>query len=197
MDTTRKLEEAEYFLGTLIKTKDTPEVFQFYLSAFLSAWRSVLDIMLYDFAEYYSLGFTRENFLDDRCFKAVAAALANEDALRCIEWWRRKQGRLQQNTLWRKRSINVHRGYPTVIATTFYLSGSGGTSMTFTPPPDVIGNVDVSEDAIPTTTAESETREEVRFSDFPDNDVVGMCTQALNVMKEIVAEAERLFGIEL
>lgn len=133
MDTRNKLEETQYFLDELIKTKNDTKLFHFNLSAFLSVWRSVLDIMLYDFAEYYSIGFTRQDIITHQTFKAVASALKHNNALKFIDWWREKQGELMQNPLWAKRRLIIHRGYPTITATfTFYVSGSGGTSITVT-----------------------------------------------------------------
>jgi hypothetical protein len=43
---------------------DNEDEFHFILSAFLSAWRSVLDVMLYDFADHYKIGLSR----DDKMF---------------------------------------------------------------------------------------------------------------------------------
>jgi hypothetical protein len=44
------------------------------MSAYLYAWRSILDVMLYDFSEFYSLGFTRDDWLDyDKFLKAAKA----------------------------------------------------------------------------------------------------------------------------
>jgi len=50
-----KLEEARYFLEQFGKTITKPKKNRFYLSAFLHAWRSVIDIMLYDFAKYFGV----------------------------------------------------------------------------------------------------------------------------------------------
>ena len=41
----------EKFRGTITEPKKN----RFYLSAFLAAWRSVIDFILYDFAECYGL----------------------------------------------------------------------------------------------------------------------------------------------
>jgi len=49
-----KLAEAEYFLRQLENSQDDKKGFDFNLSAFVVAWRSVIDIMLYDFAEKFS-----------------------------------------------------------------------------------------------------------------------------------------------
>jgi hypothetical protein len=113
MLTRKKLEEARYFSKRLSGAKDDDE-FHFNLSAFLNAWRSILDVMLYDLAEHYALGFSRDEELNDKEFTAVATALKNDDALKFIEWWRKKQGVLRNNPLWVKRNIMFHRGYPKI-----------------------------------------------------------------------------------
>ena len=196
MDTRSKLEEAKYFLDAFVKTKDDLKVFSFNLSAFLSAWRSVLDVMLYDFAEHYSIGFTRQDVITDQYFKAVSEALKHNDALKFIEWWRKKQGILKQNPLWAKRILIVHRGYPTITSThTFYVSGSGGTSITTTPPGFMY--VEPSEGVIPVTTQQPSSKVEVQFSDFPDIEVMDMCAQAFHEMEKVVEEAEATFNVKL
>lgn len=86
MDTRNKLKEGKYFLDALIQTQDEPELCDYYLSAFLSAWRSVLDVMLYDFAEHYSLGITIEDYMTPHGFWLVSKALKNTQALGFYKW---------------------------------------------------------------------------------------------------------------
>jgi hypothetical protein len=43
--------------------------------------------MLYDFAEYFSLGFTREVEMNDKKFCAVAKPLNRNEAVDFIKWW--------------------------------------------------------------------------------------------------------------
>ena len=208
MHTRSKLEEAGYFLEVLTKTKDDLKPFYFNLSAFLNAWRSVLDVMLYDFAEYYSLGFTREDLMTDQCFMAVAKALKHREALGFIKWWRQKQGDLKQNPLWGKRILIVHRGYPTVSSTKiFYVSGSGGTSITTTPPIYASEwSVDFTEGAVSTSTTTTATTTTTMpegeittnyFSDFTDRTVTDMCIKTFREMEAIVNEAEKEFEVKL
>ena len=210
MDTRSKLEEAKYFLDALVKTKDDPKLLYFNLSAFLSAWRSVLDVMLYDFAEHYSIGFTRQDVITDQNFKAVAQALKHRDALHFIDWWRKKQGKLKENPLWGKRILIVHRGYPTISSThTFYVSGSGGTSITTTQPPphwifpatsepvELVSGEVISPEIISPTTQQPSSEIEVRFSDFPNIEVTDMCTQAFHEMEKIVQQAQAIFHVRL
>ena len=106
MHTRNKILEADFFLEKLQQTPDDPD-FTFYLSAFLSAWRSVLDIMLYDFAEHFSLGITRDDKINEQNFIFVAKTFGNHSAVEFIRWWRGNQGVLINNPLWRKRSTRA------------------------------------------------------------------------------------------
>jgi hypothetical protein len=193
MDTKTKLEEAKFFLDALTETQAEMEKFNYNLSAFLNAWRSVLDVMLYDFVERYPLGLTREDKVTDRDFWVAANARNLEEALRFIEWWRRKQGVLKNNPLWENRIITTHRGYPEVAQYRVYATGSGGNSTT------ISGNFAVSTEiphqgAIPTAFTPTP---DPRFVDFPNQSIVGLCTRAVNEMEGIVQEAEREFNARL
>ncbi len=105
-----KLEEAKHFLDLLDKTPAESQVFDYYLSAYLSAWRSVLDVMLFDFAQSYSLGFNREDRLDESGFMIAARALKRDKALRFLKWWKAQSNRVSRNPLYRVRNMIVHRG---------------------------------------------------------------------------------------
>jgi hypothetical protein len=193
MDTRTKLKEAKFFLDALMETRDELEKFNYNLSAFLNSWRSVLDVMLYDFVEKYSLGLTRDDKVTDRDFWVAANAQNLMDALRLIEWWRKKQGVLKHNPLWEKRIITTHRGYPEMIQDRFYVTGSGANSTTISG--DVVTSSEVPhEEAIPITPA---TSPEPRFVDFPNQSVIDLCTLAFNEMEGIVQEVEREFHVRL
>mgnify|MGYP000504064673 CR=1 FL=1 len=193
MDTRRKLNEAKYFLEALKRTQVDSEIY-YILSAFLNAWRSCLDIMLYDFNEYYSMGFTIDDEIKDAYFAAVAKALKKDDALKFIKWWREKQGILKNNPLWKKRILIVHRGYPPIRSYKIYVSGSGGTSSTisgYIEPAEIVSGESVSPGSISIQSGE------FYFSDSPNQSIIDLCTQAYDEMKSIIEEAEKTFGIKL
>ena len=131
--TRAKLAEAKFFLDRLQGAATDFDPFYYNLSAFLSAWRSTLDIMLYDFVEIFPLGFTREDAITKRDFKVAARAAQNSEAERFITWWDNQQSVLGSTPLWKKRNLNVHRG-PVGLARppqfTVLVTGSGGTSST-------------------------------------------------------------------
>lgn len=116
----RKLDEAAYFLGVLRRFEKTGymwkstkrDAFHHNLGAFIVAWRSVVDVMLSDMAETYSLGFGPRDRITDTTFEAAAKALRSNDALRFLRWWRQQVRRLRKNPLYRRRDMIVHRGTP-------------------------------------------------------------------------------------
>jgi hypothetical protein len=92
------------------------ELFSFNFSAFLSAWKGVPEVLLYDFAERFGIGFTREDYMSDKEF-GIAANLWNRqmgesDASDFVKWWRKERDRLYStHKVSGKRDILIHRGY--------------------------------------------------------------------------------------
>jgi len=119
--TGNKLNEARYFLEQFRETVLKPKISRFYLSAFLSAWRSFIDIMLYDFAEYYGL----YNFKDQdaRVHKKFSSLIDFADyisktarnqkknqAVEFIEWWFGKLLEVYNTELSEMRNQVTHIG---------------------------------------------------------------------------------------
>jgi hypothetical protein len=175
MDTGKKLREAEYFLEALLQTNfNKRDEFHYNLSAFLSAWRSILDVMLYDFAELFKIGLTRENRISDYDFALVARATRNTRALKFIKWWRKKVSSLSNNKLWHMRPVIVHRGYPEM------------RERVYTHFPVIVPS-------------DRSNSDETQTSEFriTESEILEMCQNGLDSMKEIVKEAERTFGYTL
>ncbi len=189
MQTRRKLREACYFCERLSQAKNDDE-FYFNLSAFLNAWRGILDVMLYDLAEHYSLGFSREDLMSEMEFGAVANALKKNDAVKFIKWWRHKQGDLRKNPLWSERNITFHRGYPKISEYRIFVSPSGGTSVTITPYFKRVTYAPVSMNPPKDTS-------NYFFSSREDKTVILYCYESLNEIDRIIAEAENVFAVKL
>jgi len=126
MGTRQKLKEVEYFLEKLLVTdpEKSTELFQFNVSAFLSAWRSVLDIMLYDFALHYFPSLSLDDKIMPEGFKIASKAQNHEEALRFINWWDKKFNSLKNNPLNKRRIMAVHRGYPQIGIPVFVSTAS-------------------------------------------------------------------------
>lgn len=195
MDTRFKLEEARYFLEKLIETKDDPKLSYFYLSAFLSAWRSVLDVVLCDLVKHYPLGLDGKSELKitDRDFWVAANALNHTEALRFIGWWRQKADIVRKHPLSKERNKIVHKEYPpriVYVPSTF----SSGTGLIVSESGEVAGlSGAFPEGAIPVTIAVApSTTIEIKFLDILD-----MCKKGFALMESIVKEAEKEFNIQL
>ena len=188
MDTRNKLKEVQYFLEALVQTQNSPEQFYYNLSAFLSAWRSVLDVMLYDFVEHYRIGLTREDRMSPNDFELAARILNKKDALRFIRWWRQKLGVLSLNPLWNMRHVIVHRGYPE-ITYRIYAPDTLSSGSIVISSGEVIS---LSNGAFPTMTPVSGRTFEARFPE-----VLEKCKDAFSQMENIVHEAEKEFSIQL
>lgn len=205
MDTRKKLREAAYHLDALRKNQANDEPFEFEMSAYLYAWRSILDVMLYDFSEFYSLGFTRNDWLDFDRFLKAAKAKKCRDAEGFICWWFGKQKVLESNQLWTERNVYAHRGYSGMKGAqtkVFYLIGSGGASGTilpFLPGSETIAGS--SGGAIPTTSQAIhqvlEPPKRWEFINIPGEDAIAVCEKALDEMSKIVGEAEKEFKVKL
>lgn len=187
MDTRKKLKEAEYFLNALSSTGNKDE-FHYTLSAFLSAWRSVLDIMLYDFAEHYNIGLTRKDKMYAHDFWIVVHVQKHAQALQFFNWWNKKRDELSENKLWKMRPEIVHRGYPE-IRHKIYVPDTISSGFV-----DIVTDVQVggvSGGAFATTDFSSE------FFEVNVSDVIEMCKEGFDLMVSIVNEAEERFGIPL
>lgn len=180
--------------------------------------------MLYDFDEFFKLGFTREVEMNDKEFCAVAKTIGNAEALRFVRWWRQKQGMLKNSPLWEERIISFHRGGTNIQSYSVVVSGSGGNSSTIYGPVTTVPipagsslNALVPQivrgEAIPTAhgqisiTAQGQVTIAVLgqarvapawyFTDFPDKTVIEICTAAYAEWEQIVQEAEREFHVHL
>jgi len=198
MDTIRKLDEAKYLLDLLSYYQKDETKFSYNLNAFLSSWRSVLDIMLYDFAEHYSLGFTREVEMNDKEFYAVAQVLKRTEAVKFIKWWRQKQGILRNEPLWRKRDISFHRGSLGIIYH-YYGYGTGSSSGTISYmtalSPHVSSNMGGA--VSPHTVSTSVGIPFWSFLDFQNENLIDKCKEGYAKLEEIVHEAETIFSVSL
>ena len=190
------------------------EEFYFNLSAFLNAWRSILDVMMYDFNDFFALGFSREDEITEKEFGAVANALKNIQATEFIEWWRKKQGLLRNNKLWSKRNVSFHRGYPPLSEKIYniYVGNSGWTSGTLSsywqpiiypslflpdsPEYSTVGPMPPT-GPIPVRTINPHDFYFTELSELSDKPVIKYCDEALKIIEGIVEEAEKKFSVKL
>jgi len=194
-----KLAEARYFLDQLKDLKNKPDEFMHNLSAFLSAWRSVLDVLLYDYAEKY-FGWSREDKLNQRDFEVAAKASGIRDARNFIQWYKKQIQLLSGNPLAKKRVVIVHRGRPKVTKTyrlylveTIAMQESIALELLKQKLP---GAAIIAE---PSFGDESKRPDfvarltDVFFEDYKSKEIGKVCEEAYELVKEIVEEAEKTF----
>jgi hypothetical protein len=207
MQAEEKLEEARYFLRLLNATPQDiahEREFMHLVSAFLSSWRSVLDVMLYDYSDKYHFGFSRDEAISIRDFGIAARVTNNSQALQFLTWFKEQTGTLSNNPLSTKRNIIVHRGYPTINRVyAVYISGSmtissSSTVQSANQPAVGSGAIPPTAgapcgSATPTTTPTTVVAD-IRFMDCQNQSVLSYCTQALTQMETIVNSAIQQFG---
>jgi len=205
MEAEKKIREAEYFLNQLNNIPQDSDEFIYNLSAFLTAWRSVLDIILYDYAEKFNLGLTREEKVTDRDFEVAARALQHTQALQFIKWWRDQCNRIARDPLlgklWKIRVKIVHRGYPPMRREFFlYLMETiaVGTTLTGISSAEAMTPTPSTPNSIPpntfTPSGHSHREVTVYFQEIPNRNVIEVCDEALNKIKDIFREASQCFG---
>jgi len=192
MDTRNKLEEANYFLEQILKLESSIPIkrkwFSYNLSAFLSAWKSVLDIMLYDFAEFYSMGLSRDDLIRPDVFCIVAKAKNNRKAMKFFKWWRKQQKKLSNNDLWRMRHLVVHRGYPNFTEIVCTPPSIGfGYALAYT-----LRKIPKEVDWLWLSDIPNSKTAKIEYTTIPRK-----CKEALAIMENIVSEAENEFNIKL
>lgn len=194
MEAKNKLNEARYFLDNLKTLNKGSAEFIFNLSAFLAAWRSVIDVILYDYMKKY-FGFSQEEYFDDRDFEIAARVSGNQDATLFLKWWRKQIQILKKNPLWIKRNISVHRGRPPVKIRLFMqesIAMISGLVVAVAPGAEVSIETPWPVPKIEPPTVIGER--EVYFDDFPTKDITDVCEEGFQQIKEMVDDAEKKFG---
>jgi hypothetical protein len=120
-----RLQEAKYFLDRMkeFEKQGSVKEFIYHFDGFLVAWHSIYDnTILYDFAERFSLPFTRKEYMTDREFELAAKWLKQEDASVFLKWLRSQVGKLkgEYKVLFDFRQQVVHRSGRTVEKKTEY-----------------------------------------------------------------------------
>ncbi|MGD0072363.1 MAG: hypothetical protein ABSB71_12490 [Candidatus Bathyarchaeia archaeon] len=115
----QKLEEAKYFLEGMKKTRIEPKSCYFNYSAFLSAWRSVFETLLYEGAIYYGIydqylkryrKIPRELKSNEEKYLFIAAQIGNSQAVEFFGWMKAKLTEIRHTDLYQERNKAVHEG---------------------------------------------------------------------------------------
>lgn len=172
-NTKDKLNEAKHFLGEMRMVSSDPDKFRYELTAFLSAIRSITQIMQKEFSE-------KEGFAD---------------------WHDQKQTEMQRNGtlryLHRQRIISFHEhpvlSYP--IKITSQTSDETGMRVLLT---GTSSNLKLSSGFVALPIAQPAVSVKYYFDDISteEKDVIAICQEAINVLESIVDECETNFPID-
>jgi len=196
-----KLAEAEYFLTTIRQLPRGSGEFMYNVSAFLSACRGSFDVLLYDYATKYQLGFTLDDFIDDNAFERRAHTQNNHQALNFIVWWRNRLLQIQNDPvagpLSTKRNVFIHRGRPPMTFTVYVSATLTVSSSVRTIRDGTVQTQADSNPSPPTSVSRGPTSPEptqnVYFKDFPSRDVLSLCEEYFRIMTQTIEEAENQF----
>lgn len=113
MTAAEKLDEAGFLLGKMRELYANQKEFTYYLSAFLSACRSVPDHLLEEYNIRYGLNISLSEELNADRFESKSRQFRNKDALNFIRMWRDGMKAMKDDPVGRllvsKRHLNVHR----------------------------------------------------------------------------------------
>jgi len=192
--------EARFFLGKLTDTGPSSEDSVHYLSAFLSASRSIMNQLLHDYSEKHGLEFTDTDPLNSRTFRNRAHSKGARDALVFIDAFDRAIGRLESNKYYEvlalRRNINVRHGaHPLVHNLTVMTQERINDTDTLTVKTERDAPIAVGPNVFHPVAAEPETGspKNLSFEDFPGDSVRRICALYLSAIVDEVAtlRAER------
>lgn len=206
-----KLAEASFFLQKLqiTSTHDANRLwdsgisaeYRYYVSACVWALYGSRDHLLYDYARKYWPNLGTDDLLDQKTVNLIAKATNNDEAKQFLEWYASVQGRIDKNrdakTVLDVRRVEAHRGttsyiyYPFAYSDTPTLhdvvTASGAITIgTFDPEP-----MPAQTQILPVSVVKTI----VHFLTYPDKPVEKVIEATLNLLNEIITEAENKFGI--
>jgi len=184
-----KLDEAAYFLEHLEKFEDRKELFDCNLSAFVVSWHSVIDVMLYDFAEGFSLNLTRDDYLGEDQFRLAAKVLDRKEALDFLRWLINETRKLREKhrILFERRRVTVHRGKGSTFLAYAVNWSPSPVAVSVTGSQWVPSPLPMSEyaEGLPIETQSAE----IRFAERPNESAISICRRAYEDMKKLVEDA--------
>jgi len=204
MESEQKLMAAEYHLKRMEELYGKNyEHFKFELEAFLTQARSVLDVLLYDFAEKFQLGIDRnKEELNDHIFEKKARERRNEQAIKFIEWWRKRKDELKDNfrPLLEKRNIAVHRGsvrpdiHKIHVYDTTTITKEDITIIKMDATDNIVEVYKSPKEPIEKQTETKPTEIDWYFEEYPDKNILTICQGFLEKIRQFVEEARMNFN---
>jgi hypothetical protein len=188
-----KATEARFFLDKLASCDPTDNDSVHYLSAFLSASRSIMNQLLREYAKSYDMGVGDDDALDAKSFRSRAQSMEIQGALRFIDAYDQSIEKLKRNEYYNvlalRRNINVNHGLdPTLLSLSIMTQETIDGADTLTvrhrrEPPIAVSPV-IPHRVLP----ELETRASKGFwfEGFPDESVARVCEVYLRAILDEV-----------
>lgn len=206
-----KLAEAKYFLSKIdglsqqltifpYQTVLLKNEFKYNFSAFMHAWRSTFDLLLYDYAEKYFNIDHEAASIDKHIFTLRAETTQLTEAATFIKWYTKKEDVLGQEHLWYLRHIAIHQGGRAAEAEIGeHMSGSPTQIFEVSVLPSTISADTVAPDIIygsgnrPITLPKENKAKMLYTATYDNIEILDMCQKGYNLMTEIVTEARDTF----
>jgi hypothetical protein len=194
-----KIGEAQFFLGKLKESNPLSDEFQFFLSAFLAAARSIPDYLLYDLAEKYKLGVPSDERITPSLFEELAREADEQRALAFIGWYNSSVEILRQNRyfliLKEGNDIAVHRMMPPILHRRIIADSEGSPRLHEVSQGE---RKDIAEGSPsgPEMAQQRVPPEEMEFVEFPNESAIDVCEKFLKLVKDLAEEAHSHFGQE-
>jgi len=196
-----KIAEAQYFLDRL---PSLPlDKLRFEVSAFLAATRSIFDHLLEEYRQKFLLGDIKR--LSPETFEKNAERTSNEQALKFIKWYQTQMDSIRKDHefLFDIRNLTIHSKTPRETITIemrgpITVPAGTTTEIPFAFPP--LGRPTKVEGTIRKTGSEmtekvqAEIHTTAFFEEMPDKDLLTLCDEFLTRAKELVQQAESLWG---
>jgi hypothetical protein len=190
-----KMTESKFFLDKLTSTDPADEDSVHYLSAFLSASRSIMSQLLRDSAKKYGLGVGDDQPLDSSSLRDRAQSKGVKDAVAFIDAYDQSVARLEENGYYEvlalRRNINVNHGaHPLIHNLSIMTQETIDDSDTLTVRDERDPAIAMSPGFFHRPTPEPETgsSDDFSFEDFPDESVPHVCAVYLAAIQDEVAK---------
>jgi hypothetical protein len=193
MRTRFKLKQTTFFWGKFEKTIREPMENQFYFSAFAESWNSIVEAMLFDMARYHEIGDELDRIPPGkRWLEDVERVFSKKDQSRkFFDWWVVKFGERNSKPTHSMRNRDQHTGYDAKVG-----------EPVFSPEPPEWKSDPLKFSLHDFVVYQKSSK---KYEEAVDNYVSlpriayirDQCPKDLAWIKEVVAEAEREFKIDL
>lgn len=206
-----KLAEAFYFLERLRNASramdsdngnalELEDKFKFNLSAFVQAWRSVFDVLMYDYAEkYFKYSPERKVKIYPDDFRRIAEVLENRGypaPRKFFNWYKENKNILDKERLWNLRLFFVHRGgrkLETRHKDKCVLRMPRPRFEVYVPPSVASAGTATSVPVYFGKDMKVETQKELVIAEMRATEILVECEKAYSLMQKIVEEARKSF----